>query len=759
MHRMVKSSLAIAVGVLVSLGVLLMVPSVWLPWVLQTFADGQGVEDFTLGGLTWSRQGLRADHLKFQRPYGDQMVRVEIISPAVAFSLRDSQPVLVRIDRLNVSTTGLKRPDLTGAEYTSSQGSLMVPPQLEVRVAEIHYARFEEDRPRTPPLRLNELELSLSPNRSTFRVTLLADNADTVAARGQLDLAQGAYVAGAEISLLWGDEPFFTARADAVSHSETAAQYAIDGALLLGAQNALPELRASLINQVSALEVMPDYPADLALDWQFTGTLDYQGVSPSPWRMALIHDLALQMSPSTDQHSVKGRFETRLDEDALHIKALTPIQVRSVVDLAQAPRAQVVVNLDAGATLLLAQERLQGLALAGDIQVNHPITSASVEFAFDRLAGDLGTMEGELQVNLLGRSPILGPLTADLNSQLRFGFGDQSYAKGRFQSSNFALEGNFNGQAILDSAAQWSLDLKSDELPTLLNAAHLLTDEIQDLALDVGGLRLRYGLSFTDNVADQVVDLDLLDVSGAYDGYPFEGLNLQAQLDPRAGWQSNGDIAVYIGRLDAVYPLFDVTAALKLLPDGAAEEKTLRVNLLSMNVLDGKIRSKAPFDLALESWQADVDLQVQELRLAQMLEAYGDGVIDAVGVIDGNLPVSIRGDDIFINDGWAKNKDLGGFIRYQMQDSGDTGDPQTDANLAFRLLEDFNYSDLGVKLTLTPDGDLAINLTLDGHNPAVLDGQRVVFNVNVDQNIYEMIQAWRMTEKYLKAAGQRLKMK
>ena len=178
-----------------------------------------------------------------------------------------------------------------------------------------------------------------------------------------------------------------------------------------------------------------------------------------------------------------------------------------------------------------------------------------------------------------------------------------------------------------------------------------------------------------------------------------------------------------------------------------------------MNVLDGKIRSKAPFDLALESWQADVDLQVQELRLAQMLEAYGDGVIDAVGVIDGNLPVSIRGDDIFINDGWAKNKDLGGFIRYQMQDSGDTGDPQTDANLAFRLLEDFNYSDLGVKLTLTPDGDLAINLTLDGHNPAVLDGQRVVFNVNVDQNIYEMIQAWRMTEKYLKAAGQRLKMK
>jgi hypothetical protein len=70
-----------------------MVPSVWLPWVLQTFADGQGFEDFTLGGLTWSRQGLRADHLKFQRPYGDQMIRVEIISPAVAFSLSDSQPV------------------------------------------------------------------------------------------------------------------------------------------------------------------------------------------------------------------------------------------------------------------------------------------------------------------------------------------------------------------------------------------------------------------------------------------------------------------------------------------------------------------------------------------------------------------------------------------------------------------------------------------------------------------------------------------
>jgi len=143
--------------------------------------------------------------------------------------------------------------------------------------------------------------------------------------------------------------------------------------------------------------------------------------------------------------------------------------------------------------------------------------------------------------------------------------------------------------------------------------------------------------------------------------------------------------------------------------------------------------------------------------LSQMFEFYGEDLIDAGGEIRGELPVKIRDDDIFIADGWAKNSELGGYIRYRLQ-GVDLGPQNQEANFAFQLLQDFNFSDLGAELNLEPNGDLTISLLLDGHNPQVMDGQRVVFNVNVEQNILQLLEAWRMTEQYVEASGQRLRM-
>jgi len=270
---------------------------------------------------------------------------------------------------------------------------------------------------------------------------------------------------------------------------------------------------------------------------------------------------------------------------------------------------------------------------------------------------------------------------------------------------------------------------------------------------------VRYEADLDASDLTQAIQVDLLDVAGDYDGYPFEGMNVQALLNPTQGWYSERDIAVYVGQVDAIFPIFDVTLGAALLPDDPSREKTLRVNLLRLSTLEGAARAAEPFDLAMESWHADMNMQLEGLRLAQMLQIYGEDVLDAGGEIIGLLPVSIRDDDIYIDGGWAKNNELGGYIRYRLQQAGSLGAGNEQANLAFQLLEDFIYSNLSADLTMTPEGELTINLSLDGHNPNVLDGQRVVFNVNLEQNILEMIEAWRATEKYLEAAGQRVKVK
>ena len=237
----------------------------------------------------------------------------------------------------------------------------------------------------------------------------------------------------------------------------------------------------------------------------------------------------------------------------------------------------------------------------------------------------------------------------------------------------------------------------------------------------------------------------------------FNGLNLKAPLDLARGAFSERDIALYIGQVDAVFPIFDITAGARLLPDTEGQERTLVVNMMRLSTLDGSVYIDEPFALALESWHADLELQIEGLRLSQMFEFYGEDLIEAGGEIRGELPVRIRDDDIFIADGWAKNTELGGYIRYRLQDV-DLGAQNQEANFAFQLLQDFNYSDLGAQLNLDPNGDLTISLLLDGHHPQVMDGQRVVFNVNVEQNIFQLLEAWRMTERYVEASGQRLRM-
>ena len=756
MQTMIKSTLTIIAIALATAVFFLMVPSFWAPWLLSTLASAQGVKDVELVGLRWDGLGLRADYLNFQQARGNQMIAFKVINPSLVLSVREVAPLSVHIGRLDVSSRRLESIVSKEPVGSSQDTALPVPPELTIHIDEIRYAQLEGNNP--PVLRLNGLELMLCSSRNTFSATLPVSDTGDISVQGHLDLSPNHYLSRAEISLAWEQAPFLSVRAASVENSETQGKYDVSGEIALAPTGLIEAIRTDFARLVPELAAIPQSFDELSLAWQFNGELHDLFSTQSPWRMNLTHELSVQTVRSPQSYEVDGDIETTLTQTELTITALTPILVQSALGSDTESRTQVTITLNPGARLLLSQRDIEGQGLAGDIQLSHPSTEASATFTLDRLALDLSTLEGDLDLSLMGSSPILGSFTPDLKMQTTVGFADDVWSQGTFQSTALALQGNFKGQAILDGAAQWSVGLKTDELPTLLNSAKLMTDTAQGLELNLGGLQLHYSLRFIDDAVDQAIDLDLLDVAGAYDGYPFEGLNVQARLTPQAGWQSKGDIAVYVGRLDAVYPLFDVTAALTLLPDDASPEKTLQINHLSMNALDGKIQAKRPFRLALNSWHTDVELEVQDIRLAHLLAAYGEGIVDAVGIIDGNLPVSIRGGDVYINDGWAKNKDIGGYIRYQMEAADRLGDDHEEANLAFRMLEDFNYSDLGIKLTLSPAGDLIINLALDGHNPAVLDGQRVVFNVNVEQNIYEMIEAWRMTEKYLEAAGQRMRM-
>ncbi len=755
-----KSILWVVGSLLISVIVLVLWPSVWLPSLLTSIASGQGVQDLRVHGLTWRGDGLYVKRLELVWPDDDAQFNIHGDNLLLGFPSFSEQPTSIQIERLTVAAVAQAIPAEEGqeaeeAEEADNVNAIMLP-HLHVQIDEIQYQAATHVAEAAQPLHLSALDFRTASQRGNFSVQIWAEEREAIAAQGWLELLPDLGMAGGELSLESDGHRFFRLAADRVTTDPGVAQYALDGQVMLAPEGASRDFIVSLLREFSGSNETTQRLASVVWDWQVQGTLTKSSVAGSGWQFDVKHDIEIQRTESLGAVAAAGVLRTVGDVQDITLQVMSPLTLSTQLDLEDQLQTDIRLNLAAGSSLMISGSRVTTVNLAGSVDGSHPETEAQANFAVDSLVFDLAKGVGSLKVGLQASSPQLNLSSVDLSFEASFGWGDTRWSEGAFKSVALALHGDFEGQQTSEQSGNWVLELKTNELPALLQRAQSLTDVFEDLELGVGTLLLRHSLALSAAGAEQALKLDLLDVSGHYDGYRFEGMNVQALLNPKYGWHSVQDIAVYVGRLEAVYPIFDVTAAAALLPDSTQREKTLQIKHLRMNTLDGIVRSAAEFDLALETWEADVDLQLEDIRLAHMLDLYGDGVLEAVGVIEGNLPVSVRDDDIFINEGWAKNKDLGGYIRYRMQATDKLADGHEQANFAFRLLTDFNYSDLGAKLSLTPNGDLIINLHLDGHNPEVMDGQRVVFNVNVEQNIFEMVKTWRMTEQYLNAAGQRL---
>jgi len=232
--------------------------------------------------------------------------------------------------------------------------------------------------------------------------------------------------------------------------------------------------------------------------------------------------------------------------------------------------------------------------------------------------------------------------------------------------------------------------------------------------------------------------LTLTDVSGFYDTNLFRGLNSELLID---GAVDNLKLAAKrfkVANVDAGVLIKNITFSLQ------STAERLQIKDFKAELLGGQVGQRlVSYDWAQD--KNDLLLQIQGIQLAELLNL--ETGIEGLGVLDGQLPISISSTGISIQQSEIKARSPGGFIKYQGAKSMSSAVADVGVGFALEALENFHYDVLDVKASYSEDGQLKLQTVLLGRNPDMSERRPVRYNINIQENIPALIQSLKLTQQ------------
>ena len=133
-------------------------------------------------------------------------------------------------------------------------------------------------------------------------------------------------------------------------------------------------------------------------------------------------------------------------------------------------------------------------------------------------------------------------------------------------------------------------------------------------------------------------------------------------------------------------------------------------------------------------------LRVSNVDLSELLELVPLDGLSGEGRLSGQLPVSLRGADVFIENGQLRGSEAGGWLRYRPDESvGAMGGGDEGFALALGALENFHWTELELTLNGNTRDDTVVTFHVAGANPDYLDGHPVEFNLKLEAKLADLL--------------------
>ncbi|MEZ7831089.1 MAG: YdbH domain-containing protein [Gammaproteobacteria bacterium] len=395
-------------------------------------------------------------------------------------------------------------------------------------------------------------------------------------------------------------------------------------------------------------------------------------------------------------------------------------EIRLAADLVQILVPSVRTSAESVISELATSLQLNELEFrAGDV-ISGGFNFSSSEFRLDNGIADISNpaYSGKLK---LEKDTLTGVIEVDIDQRLRLGIGLQ----------HFFLRDT--GDVVLKLAPYEFTE--AGPLSTLITPKELEADivagQIEGLANISWSKQLDDSWRFGGPIALKIGQL-----SGYYADYLFVDLNtdLFAEATTPLGIQVSNPASASLSRIDIGLPLEELSWQYRF--NTLIGE--IQIFDFDTSLLDGKLSiPAASYNSAGDRQQVDVVLT--DLRVDSVIALAEYPGLEADGLISGYLPFIIDGDTISVEKGLVGALKPGGSIRYTPANSVLSSDPGL--QLVNDALSNYQYQTMDTEVFYFEDGELLLNVQLQGSNPDMNNGQAINLNVNITDNIPSLLKS------------------
>ena len=221
----------------------------------------------------------------------------------------------------------------------------------------------------------------------------------------------------------------------------------------------------------------------------------------------------------------------------------------------------------------------------------------------------------------------------------------------------------------------------------------------------------------------------------------FSGLATRQNLQLLPTLQSKKPGIITIDKVDTGMTVSNISTGIRFFPSSHGKIPKIELNNLSASLFGGTLTDK---HLSIDPQRLEIEntIFLHGIDLAQLITIQSIKGLAVSGRIDGALPYQLDSSGLRINDGTLQNTPAGGIIRYTPPGGGSLSEsPLT--GYALKALEEFHYDHLSATAGYTPDGELRINLHLEGNSPKLETNRPVHLNINTEQNVLSLLQSLR----------------
>jgi hypothetical protein len=520
--------------------------------------------------------------------------------------------------------------------------------------------------------------------------------------------------------------------------------------------------------------IVPDELPPLAgdsgfsLDVSFPASMDMGGAPLAGVTLQgnMRHRLEVPRWPETglSEFSLSLEHRLSLEGGSLKITPLSPLRIAgllatpaSVASLVTGPlRFSLKLDTDEALTLKDAGATLPAARLEASVAGTSASGSLSADLRGVALDGASasGEWRSRLQGNWRGRNlPAL-----DVDGRFERGESGARFS-GTLDQDAFAVTGDWRVELGGEGAPRSATaDIALSDLSTLVDRLGRLVSLPFEVGLTEGHGSVSYRLIRSPGAGLRHEAALVLDnMTGLVAGTAVQGATFSMALSGDDQWRSTRPLALEAKRIDMGAAVTDFSLIAELVPSRSLASARVAVEKAAGRLFDGRIALAEPFTYDLSDRANDFAINLENLDLAAILALYPQKGLSGTGTLDGRVPIRVAADGVVIDGGTVQSQPPGGVIRYTLG-GAEKGLAASSPQLAttLELLENFRYERLGSTVSLGPQGDLLLEVALSGHNPDVYRGRTVNFNINVEDNLYELLRVLRLTDDLINNLEERL---